>query len=143
MPPRSGEFTEGMALRCDPILDLIARDSSLLETDTSAVENLIGAACSVPGVLVPVATKVLHRKRLAVVPMLDNVLLRYYFGELGRPELIGRSQDKIKAAAVARIALDEFKADLRQAEPLLRQIVDRLSGGGSGPSRTFALQARH
>lgn len=116
----------GMAVACDLLLGKIPRDAGLIGTESSVVEQLIAAACSVPGVLVPVATKVLHRKRPALVPMLDNVVLRYYVEHLGRPELIGRSQDKSKAASVATIALQEFKEDLRQAEPMLTELVDRL-----------------
>jgi hypothetical protein len=116
----------GMAVACDLLLGKIPRDAGLIGTESSVVEQLIAAACSVPGVLVPVATKVLHRKRPALVPMLDNVVLRYYVEHLGRPELIDRSQDKSKAASVATIALQEFKEDLRQAEPMLTELVDRL-----------------
>jgi hypothetical protein len=108
----------------------IRRDADLLGTEASVIERLMAAACSVPGVLVPVATKVLHRKRPALVPMLDNVVLRYYVDQLGRPELIGRSKDKSKAASVAMLAVQEFKEDFRQAQPMLTEITDRLEHEG-------------
>ena len=120
----------GMAAACDDLIRAIPRDAALLETDPALVKHLIDAACSVQGVLVPVATKVLHRKRPGLVPMLDNVVLRYYFERLGRPELTGRSQDKNKAASVARLALDEFKSDLEKASPDLDVIAAELAGQG-------------
>jgi hypothetical protein len=120
----------GVATACDDLMRAIPRDAALLETDLALVEQLIDAACSVQGVLVPVATKVLHRKRPGLVPMLDNVLLRYYFEHLERPELTGRSQDRKKAASVARLALDEFKSDLEKARPDLDAIAAELGGKG-------------
>jgi hypothetical protein len=62
----------GMAAACDLLLGGIRRDADLLGTEASVIERLMAAACSVPGVLVPVATKVLHRKRPALVPMLEQ-----------------------------------------------------------------------
>ena len=102
----------GLAERCDGLLSHIPRGVSLLDADLTAVEELLRSACQAPRVLVPVATKVLHRKRPGLIPMLDNVVLGYYFGALGRPELIGRSQDKARAAAAAMVALAAFRGDL-------------------------------
>jgi len=121
----------GLAAACDGLLAGTPRETDLLDTDgAAAVERLLAAACAVPGVLVPVATKVLHRKRPHLIPMLDNVVLAHYFGYLGRPELVGRSQDKRQAASVARVALDAFRADLEEVAPVLMDVAGQLAVDG-------------
>lgn len=121
----------GLASACDGRLAGIPRDAHLLDSDVAEVEGLLAAACEVPGVLVPVATKVLHRKRPHLIPMLDNVVLAHYFGYLDRPELVGRSQDKRRAASAARVALDAFRADFDQADPVLADIAGQLAVEGT------------
>lgn len=121
----------GLAAACDGLLAGIPREAHVLDGDLAAVERLLAAACGVPGVLVPVATKVLHRKRPHLIPMLDNVVLAHYFGHLGRPELVGRSQDKRRAASTARIALQAFGADLEGADPVLADIAGQLAADGT------------
>ncbi len=121
----------GLSGACDDLLRALPRNVSLLDADLETVAELIAAACSVAHVLIPVATKVLHRKRAAMVPMLDNVVLGHYFNYLGRPELIGWSQDKRRVGAAAKIALDGFKTDLEAAEHELNEIATRLDREGT------------
>lgn len=121
----------GLAAACDGLLVGIPKGAYLLNADLASVEGLLAAACEVPGVLVPVATKVLHRKRPHLIPILDNVVLAHYFGYLGRPELVNRSQDKRRAASVARIALDAFRADLEEADAVLADVVAQLAASGT------------
>ena len=128
---RVRQVHRGLAAACDDRLAGIPREAHLLDSDVAEVEGLLAAACEVPGVLVPVATKVLHRKRPHLIPMLDNVVLAHYFGYLDRPELVGRSQDKRRAASAARVALDAFRADLDQADPVLADIAGQLAVEGT------------
>jgi hypothetical protein len=107
------------------------RHASLLDAEMKSVEELLHAACQVPGVLVPVATKVLHRKRPNLVPMLDNVVLGHYFAFLKRPELVGRSQDKPRAASAAMVALAAFRDDLVDSSAQLNQIAAELVAAGT------------
>lgn len=76
------------------------------------LRELLHAAVQPRGVLIPVATKVLHRKRRSLIPMLDNVVLGYYLNTDAHRALLPRTQDKAKAADVAMTALDLFRADL-------------------------------
>jgi hypothetical protein len=77
--------------------------------------SLLTAAVSIPQVLVPVATKVLHRKRRSLIPMLDQVVLDYYLDALGRPDLRSSTQDKQRAAPTAMLVVDALREDLRAA----------------------------
>jgi hypothetical protein len=104
----------GLAAACDPLLAGIPAEASLLDSDLPLTEvgGLLHAAVQVPEVLVAVATKVLHRKRPALIPMLDDVVIGYYLAALGRADLRGRTQDKRHAASVAMIVLGAFRDDL-------------------------------
>jgi hypothetical protein len=51
----------GMAERCDPLLGQIPEDANLSTFDLDIVRDLLHAAIQVRHVLVPVATKVLHK----------------------------------------------------------------------------------
>ena len=114
---------QGMAAACDRLLEAIPRDASLPSFDPTlgVVRELLHAAIQVPGVLTPVATKVLHRKRPALIPMLDNVLLWHYL----EGKRWGETQAKAQAAAVAVDALAMFKEDLASCyEQLLGLSMD-------------------
>lgn len=89
------------------------------------VRDLLHAAIAVPQVLVPVATKVLFRKRRSLIPMLDNVVLAYYFDAFDQPRLLGRSQDKHHAANVAITVLRAFRNDLANSHGLLCALAER------------------
>lgn len=55
----------GLAKACDPLLAEIPVDVDILsyDLDNTKAKAVFEAACGVRGVLLPVATKVLHRKR--------------------------------------------------------------------------------
>jgi Family of unknown function (DUF6308) len=72
-------------------------------------------AIQVRHVLVPIATKVLHRNRRSLVPILDCVVVSPYLPE----GPFGAFEDKRRAASAALPALAAFREDLRAAtEPL-------------------------
>ncbi len=121
----------GLAAACDPILATIPEDADLLdpEVDLDALERLLDAACQVRWVLVPVATKVLHRKRRRLIPMLDGVVNRHYIAATGQP-LGAALEDGRRAAGAAKVILEAFRADLRVVEGPLRDVQPELAGAG-------------
>jgi hypothetical protein len=116
----------GLASQCNTLLAEIPVDADLLTFDPELheFEKLIRAAVSLQGVLVPVATKVLHRKRRNFIPMLDNVVMGYYIGNVLSADLNEKSQFKATAAQAAVEVLKAFRADLRR----VRQHVLAISG---------------
>ena len=109
----------GLAGQCDSILYRIPVNADLLTFDPQLkeFEKLIHAAVQARQVLVPVATKVLHRKRRGFIPMLDNVVMGHYIDSALRPDLREKSQSKQTAAFVAVEVLKAFREDLRQGHP--------------------------
>jgi hypothetical protein len=104
----------GLAEACDRILGVIPEDADLRSFPLPIVGRLLAAACQVRGVLLPVATKVLHRKRRGLIPMLDSVLIEYYLragADLPRAAL----GDSRRAGEAAVPILEAFRADLTGA----------------------------
>jgi len=124
---------QGMAEACDPLLAEIPQHSDLLDEDfdSSGVERLLDAACQVPQVQLARATKVLHRKRRSLIPMMDSVLNDYYLTSLGG----GR-----RAASVATVVLGAFRDDLRAVVGDLRTIGEDVRSQGYDPTPLRMLE---
>ena len=122
----------GLARRCDGLLSAIPSSAALADGERwlAPLRALLHAAAQTPGVLIPVATKVLHRKRPALIPMLDNVLLAFYLRALGQENWLAQTQDKRQAATVAMVAIDAFRADLLAALPAVEELRGALAAEG-------------
>jgi hypothetical protein len=130
--PRVRSVHRGLASALDPLLARIPVEADLRDFDPGFVQvrELLAAACAVPYVLVPVATKVLHRKRPSLLPMLDNVILEEYLRLLHRTDIRGRSQDKRRAADIGMLVLAAFRDDLEAGWSDLSAASDELGGKG-------------
>jgi hypothetical protein len=122
----------GLADRCDMLLPKIPFDADLMIFDPQLRQfrELLHAAVQTRHVLVPVATKVLHRKRRNYIPMLDNVMINHYAAAMNQPRWFGKSQSKATAAAVAVEATKAFREDLRHAMPHIAVIRTSLASAG-------------
>lgn len=120
----------GLAAACESQLAAIPVDADLRTFPLDQVVEVLHAACQVPYVLVPVATKVLHRKRRGLIPMLDTVVSDYYLGSLGRRDLRPATQDKRRAAEAARLPLEGFRKDLDALWPELTELRAQLAAAG-------------
>jgi len=76
------DIHRGMVEKCQAFLPSLPVNLNLTNEDwqPEVIEKLLEEACSIRGVLVAVATKVLHRKRRALIPMLDSVGYRALLG---------------------------------------------------------------
>jgi hypothetical protein len=119
----------GMAANCDPLLPEIPVGADLRTFDIGAVRDLLDAACRARGVLVPVATKVLHRKRRRLVPMLDSVVIDAYRNR-GLTLSLGALQEGSKAADAVMPVLEAFRGDLIGSWGELEVLRARLSEEG-------------
>jgi hypothetical protein len=72
---------------------------------------------------------VLHRKRTALIPILDNVLLAHYLGTAPN-RLPSATQDKSRAAGAASEALRLFRADLLAGKSSIDAVVTLLATAG-------------
>ena len=122
----------GLAANCDALLPALPESADLVELDRwrEPLRDLLHAAIQAPSVLIPVATKVLHRKRRSLIPMLDNVVLGHYLSTDEHRMLLPRTQDKGKGADVAMIALDLFRADLVHADGAIDGLRTSLADDG-------------
>ena len=122
----------GMAARCDRLLAEIPRDADLLgDAPLAEFRRLIHEAVQVRGVLIAVATKVLHRKRPAFIPMLDSVVLKHYLKAAGRPQWLDtKAQSGATAAEPAMLVLEHFREDLSTARKPLEAMRSQLARQG-------------
>jgi len=104
-------------------LSQIAPNASLLDPDwpRQAVVDLLDAACSIRGVWLAVATKVLHKKRPGLLPMLDSVVLGHYFGQYRK-----RYERWPATGEVGATAMDRFRTDLVSVAPQINSLVNAL-----------------
>ena len=132
----------GMSERCDPLLSHIPEDADLMDLEhwRDSLYDLLHAAVQVRGVLIPVATKVLHRKRRKLIPMLDSVILRHYLGTPERKPLLAQTENKAKAADVAMAALDCLRSDLAAASSELQLLCHSLKDEGFSLSPVRVLE---
>ena len=121
-----------LASRCDSLLAKIPVNADLMSYDDQLAEfrQLIHAAVQARQVLVPVATKVLHRKRRNYIPMVDNVLIKHYATALKHPEWIEKSQVKTTAAEVAVDVTKAIRDDLLHAYTRLIALRTQLAQAG-------------
>lgn len=108
----------GFFRNCDSLDLSMLTDKSLGETtepERASVADLIGVMTTWPGVGASVATKVLHKKRPALVPILDNMAI---FGAYMNPLWPERpaKADTVKAVPRIREALDWIAADVSHEE---------------------------
>jgi hypothetical protein len=134
---------QGLAENCNPRLPALPEDADLIDLDRwrEPLRELLHAAVQAHFVLIPVATKVLHRKRRFLIPMLDGVVLRYYLDTPELRALLPGTENKAKAADVAMEALTLFHADLvhtRDAIGALRVWLEE-QGFSLSPVRVLEL----
>lgn len=88
-----------------------------------ALEELIRAMDGIPEVRLPRQTKVLHKKRPALIPILDSVLETY----LRRVDALRRTGDPARDAVEL---IRSYKRELDAALPALRSLQEELRRRG-------------
>ena len=107
------------------------------------VRDLLKAAVAVKRVLIPVATKVLFRKRRELIPILDNEVIGYYACVLRKPMLIAQSQDHRPdvVAGVGLSVLTGFREDLIGVYDTVASLAGKSAGLNMpvGPVRALEI----
>lgn len=121
-----------MAASCDPLLPDIPPEADLLRFEPlDAVVELLSAAMKARYVLLASATKVLHRKRPGLIPVLDSVVVAHYLDRLGEQKLLARSwEDRTAAKEAGRLALLGAREDLKGASQEINDLAEALSAAG-------------
>jgi hypothetical protein len=133
---------EGLATRCDPLLAGLPRDSQLRDLDDiSALVEMVLSATYVKWTLSAVATKVLHRKRRELVPILDTVMVKAYCGDQDGAILAASdaSESKVRSALTSVISAIREDVDARRLEldQLARSTAEK--GCAIGPLRVHDI----
>ncbi len=120
---RTGKTVEDRILarraEVDSVLERIPAKSTLFDdidaTLWEALEELFSLMISVKGVDISVATKVVHKKRPALIPILDSVVRNYLF----TVDSIGKIKDRGKLAVEL---MRSYKRDLDANADTLRKL---------------------
>ena len=104
------------------------------------VRLLLDAAVTVPGVLLAVATKVLHRKRPALIPMMDSVIVGHYRQFSDEKWLAAAWEDQRRAAEAGIRVMQLFRDDLVAARTQLDTLGATLASGGFPMTTVRALE---
>jgi hypothetical protein len=97
-----------------PALPAVALEATS-SSQRDAVASLIGEVAGWPGFATSVATKVLHKKRPALIPVLDNQAIFGAYMNAQWPASRSRG-DSVWAIATIRDALERITYDLTRAE---------------------------
>ena len=135
---RVRDIHRGMAGTCDPALDELPNDLELTSSDlvVDSVGRLLARVLPVRWVGLAVATKVLHRKRPLLIPMLDSVLVTHYTGKKEIYGGVNLPRTEQECTAVVRM----FRDDLLAAGPLLDPIQHNLESSGFSLTKLRLLE---
>ncbi len=103
-----------MATTVNPVLRRIPPEATIDDAAAMAsLHELITAAMTSKFVLLATATKVLHRKRPALVPIMDSVVVAHYVQGETEKALLSRAWTSRPAAAeVAQLVVGRLRQDL-------------------------------
>lgn len=97
------------------------------------VERLLAESMLIRGVKLSVATKVLHRKRPNLIPMLDSVLVDHYLDAYPRRGWGAELEDtkrKRRSAHAAIEIMDRFRSDLVESRQDIISLVQMIEAEG-------------
>jgi hypothetical protein len=119
------EALSGIVPRCS-----ICDDDAAIPWDS--LEKAISGICRVPGAKVAVATKVLHKKRPSLIPILDSVIVSHFH----IPSVRDRSWGGY-AVALSKL----FREDLLSVRPEIERMSCSLAARGKPitPCRIFEI----
>lgn len=119
-----------IAHRCNHLLAKIPLDANLLSFDLSfdQMHDLITTSMQIRWVGVAVATKIFHRKRPFLIPMLDRVVVTYYGTGLARTICDGT--DKVASAKASRTVIEAFRRDLEAVREPINTLCSELEQNG-------------
>lgn len=123
----------GMSAAVNPLLESISEDAALHSfSSLDSVHELLAGAMTSKFVLLATATKVLHRKRPALIPIMDSVVAGHYVhDDPTEKALLQRSWESRSAAAdVGRLTIGRLRSDVVGEFAALDELRDALKAEG-------------
>lgn len=123
----------GMSASVNPLLESIPEDAALHTfSSLDTLHELLAAAMTSKFVLLATATKVLHRKRPALIPIMDSVVAGHYVrDEPAEKALLQRSwENRTAAADIGRLTIGRLRDDVVEGFSMLDELRDALSAEG-------------
>lgn len=123
----------GMSAATNSLLEGIPEDAQLhLFGNLDPVHDLFAAAMTTKFVLLATATKVLHRKRTGLIPIMDSVVVGHYVrDDAAEKALFQRSfENRTAAADIGRLTVARLREDLLDKFDAVDALRHRLGSEG-------------
>ena len=131
-----------MSTTVNPLLELTPEDAALhVVSSLDPLHELLAAAMTSKFVLLATATKVLHRKRPALIPIMDSVVAGHYVhDDPTEKALLQRSWESRSAAAdIGRLTIARLRDDVLDGFAVLDQLQDSLEAEGYALSHVWVM----
>jgi hypothetical protein len=117
-------------------LTAIPADADLLADnfDWEAVENVINAFCSIKGAMESVTTKILHKKRPNLIPIMDTVLGKHYHINFGQTVFPKYQKGKTSGKVVVAY-MQQMQEEMRNCEKELDLLYEAAAQNNTTISR--------
>ncbi len=123
----------GMSEATNALLERIPADAQLQSFgNLDLVHELFAAAMTTKFVLLATATKVLHRKRTELIPIMDSVVVGHYVrDDATEKALLQRSwENRTAAADIGRLTVERLREDLIDEFDAVDALRQRLGNEG-------------
>lgn len=123
----------GMSAATNALLERIPQDAQLHSFGVlDPVHQLFAAAMTAKFVLLATATKVLHRKRPGLIPIMDSVVVGHYVREDATEQALFRrsSENRTAAADIGRLTVERLREDVIDEDDALDELRQGLGSEG-------------
>jgi len=121
----------GMATHCNSLLALLPTSEDIAHTtDLTPIVDIVAAACPIKTVLSAVASKVLHRKRRALIPVIDSVMAEHCCSQQLANVLAASDVPVPKLKGALRTFLEVVQKDIYQTQTDLLALQAAIATAG-------------
>jgi hypothetical protein len=121
----------GMATNCNSLLARLPTSADIAHTaNLTPIVDIIAAACPIKTVLSAVASKVLHRKRRALIPVVDSVMAEHCCSKQLASVLAASDVPTPKLKDALRGFLDVVQTDVYQTQTDLLALQAAIATAG-------------
>ena len=121
----------GIATHCNSLLAALPLSSDIASmTNLSPIVDIIAAACPVDTVLSAVASKVLHRKRRAAIPVIDSVMAAHCCSKRLANVLAASDVPTHKLKSTLQTFLEVVQADIQGTQSELAALQGAIANTG-------------
>jgi hypothetical protein len=123
-------FNNGKKVEIEKALKRIPKQEHITTANLSLnalggkIQNLLRIMTEIPGIQLPIATKILHKKRPNLIPILDSQVLKHYGWKYNRLYIMKEGKDREDTTLGL---IDLIKQDVKANENILREGAKKIA----------------